>query len=667
MFRSYLYGQVNKAHAHILTLCVVQFLSVNVVAAQESADPSFVRCSGADDIVGAGDGAANTKHALKLRQVRSSISQGLRCQESGDYIAGARYFEQALGTIEEIVAKNDGARVKLLLLLGDAYTLGGDNRHAKVYLDEAVRLIDKDTGQREWLIVALGKLAEIHLSEKSYDNALRVLERAGLEDKQLAGPRSEVSVRIAYLTGLSQVSIGQVNRAKSTLNEAWTLHQTLRLPSSVLAVDILNTLSVAHQQLGEINEAAGALRLAVKHCSVAFGINSDEMVMALCDLGVVCAATCEFEEAERHLERSLSIARRLFGEESVETVRPLGNLSALLMNVGSFEKAERLCELRLSIAKRSFQDRPELIAQAHTYLGSALTWRADYTRARVHFSEATKLLASTGNAHPKILRGLLIATGVLDLNEGRYRESIQHFQRALQITESESGHETIQCLDLLARAYIRSADFSSAQQSLNTAFEAPGLTKSGQQMSHADLLITRASLLAATEQYEPAEQSAELAAKILKESAPLMHHSEARALMASARLHAHSGQYDSAEKEYSDALKIRILRFGADHPETAETTAELGALYFETGYFDKDTEYLSRALEIRQLKLGVGHPSTAESQFRLALLRYEEQQESALQLLESALRTDQEKLGNQHPTTIAVAKKLHDLQTRVKR
>ncbi len=650
---------------NLLAVTALELRTTSAVSAQDDITPSSQRAESVLPVESSSR-SAHSESVRSLARAKSAITDGLDCQQSGDFRVAATHFERALSIVEEVANKEDAIRVKVLLLLGTAYTRAGNDANGRSCLEEVVASIDKVPAQRQWLIVALGELSEIHLRNADYESAERCMRRASEEDKLRLGPMGLGSVRIGYLLGLSQLSLGKLDDGRSALRRASELHQTLRNQSPALAADILRALAASHQQLGESEKASALLRVAVKHSEAAFGHDGGETMAALCELGVACASDNEFDDAKRYLERSLTIARKLYGREAIETLQPLANLSALLINTGEFEKAQQNCELRLSIANRSLQDHPEIIAHAHFHLGSVLAYRADYPGARAQFGKAMTMLSPSAGEHLAIVRSVFIGLGALELSDGNYRNSVEQLEQAIKIAEESSDRPNAQmvlCLDLLARAHTMSAQYQNAEAALCRASEIMPSMGAGHDLARANLALTRGGLQTAQKDYKSAEVSLSHALGIYREELPSKHHTTSKALVALARVHLRTGEFTLAQRELQDAIEIRTLRFGVDHPDTAEALEVLGRVSIVTGDLNSAGEHLARALAIRSTTLGESHPSTALTRASMGeLLVGRGDFEAARQHFEEALGIYAKRLGESHPDTVAIAKKLAELE-----
>ncbi|HEX9794992.1 MAG TPA: CHAT domain-containing tetratricopeptide repeat protein, partial [Planctomycetota bacterium] len=109
------------------------------------------------------------------------------------------------------------------------------------------------------------------------------------------------------------------------------------------------------------------------------------------------------------------------------------------------------------------------------------------------------------------------------------------------------------------------------------------------------------------------------------------------------------GRSDEARALYDQAIAAKVTEVGREHPETAVTLHALAKLFLEQGLYDEARPLLVEAREIRERTLGKDHFLVATSIQDLALLdRDEGNLDAALAGLEKALDMRRKVFGDRH-------------------
>jgi tetratricopeptide (TPR) repeat protein len=120
-----------------------------------------------------------------------------------------------------------------------------------------------------------------------------------------------------------------------------------------------------------------------------------------------------------------------------------------------------------------------------------------------------------------------------------------------------------------------------------------------------------------------------------------------------ATIAAQGGDLEGALADLEAVLRTRERVLGPDHPETMWTRVSLAAVLEEQGDVRRAEEIYRDSIERRQRVLGDGHTDTARSRSQLAdlLVKNPARQQEARPLLEAALSTYQEVLGEENLRT----------------
>ena len=129
-----------------------------------------------------------------------------------------------------------------------------------------------------------------------------------------------------------------------------------------------------------------------------------------------------------------------------------------------------------------------------------------------------------------------------------------------------------------------------------------------------------------------------------------------------------AGRYGDARDVGTECRHLVIECFGADHPASASAANNLALMHKSLGETQDAVLLYSEALKTYRVVLGEVHSSTATAACNLALLYRDsgstEKQVEATELLEGALATRLELLGESHPDVAAVMQQLASVVAR---
>jgi CHAT domain-containing protein len=257
----------------------------------------------------------------------------------------------------------------------------------------------------------------------------------------------------------------------------------------------------------------------------------------------------------------------------------------------------------------------------------------------------------------------------LDLeDEGKYKEALQLYERALETRERLLGPEhrdVAASIDSVAGVYTRRGEYVQAEPLHKRALAIREKALGKDHPEIAKGLTNLGTLYYYQGKYQEAEPLYKRALDINEKALDKYHPTIATSLLNLAALYTAQGKYGPAEPLYKRDLDINEKAQGKDHPDTATTLNNLAALYYQQGRYEEAEPLYKRALDIREKALGKDHPATSTSLNSLALLyallaKYGE----AEALYKRALDIREKTLGKDHPETATSLGNLAELYSR---
>ena len=298
---------------------------------------------------------------------------------------------------------------------------------------------------------------------------------------------------------------------------------------------------------------------------------------------------------------------------------------------------------------------------AYRYGGEVYTMAGQHAKGIEAFRQALAIFRVDPGPRSKEVGLLLAAVGEVHQAQGQGGEAIASFHEALDIFEVDPGPETAVtaiCLNKLSLLLLYRDAFHEAEPLMRRALKIR--EKLYGEQPHPDLAASLGNLgllyfrLGA---YEEAEEPLTRGLDILdtlaaKDAAYLLGASNVRRTLAS--LYASQGKFSEAEGLLQRVIDDCRKRFGNESLEAAEAMATLGGVDLDGKRFKEAQGWFSKALEIQSRKLPAGHEEILRTRNSLATsFQYQGNYAKARQTLEEISAVCLEKLGRDHPLTIA--------------
>ncbi|MEX1365517.1 MAG: tetratricopeptide repeat-containing protein kinase family protein, partial [Nannocystaceae bacterium] len=240
---------------------------------------------------------------------------------------------------------------------------------------------------------------------------------------------------------------------------------------------------------------------------------------------------------------------------------------------------------------------------------------------------------------------------------GRYDESLEQLERALELAERAWGPEHLQIARVLndvGNVRWQQADYDAALEHYRRAL---AMQQEHLGPRHPDIggaLHNIANVLNDQGKYADALEQYQRALQIREEGLGSRHPLVANTLLPIGAMHQHLGQPQEALVHLRRALEIREQALGPEHPDVASSLESIALVSFVQDEIDQAQQYLERALAIRERVLGPQHPALATSLLNLGPI-YVRQGQLLLARAgyERAIEINEQALGIDHPRLIA--------------
>jgi serine/threonine-protein kinase len=229
-------------------------------------------------------------------------------------------------------------------------------------------------------------------------------------------------------------------------------------------------------------------------------------------------------------------------------------------------------------------------------------------------------LSPKGNA-----KVLALENEARDLKEkGQYGAAEQKVREAINEGKKQSLPDSDSCLYLLGEIQYGEADYTNAQNSLESALKLRTARDGPTSKEVAEVQCLLGMTLTAEGSYRRAEQLLQQSYQTRKALTGDGSTLVANSLSGLGYLHVREHNYQKAISEHTNALRIMQAATGLDSPQASANMCDLGEAYQWNNNFPQAEALYKQALEIRKKRLPPNSPSIADVLKRLAMVSLSE-------------------------------------------
>ena len=338
------------------------------------------------------------------------------------------------------------------------------------------------------------------------------------------------------------------------------------------------------------------------------------------------------DEAIPLLQRARSAQEAINGTASVQAAAITNELGVAFLASGRLQEAKAELERALETRKQQLgADSPE-VAQTLMNLGSVAFDSGDHIAAETHFRDSLSIQEQLGRASSGDAATAMLELANLLSHLGRYEESIDLLQRALQIDRAALGDDhprTIMEAHSLAYALQMEGDFAAAEPLFKDSNERIRRTLGPDHPYTIDMLSNYARFLRRRGNIEQAEPLFREVVEYNIRTRGTAHPNVGTARANLAILLHDAGRLNEAEREFEAAIDSYSKSLPPEHPSFISVYSGLGRVLVDEGRIHDGLPMLERAVEISRTTMTKESPSLAIAHVSLAsaltrLQRYEE-------------------------------------------
>lgn len=390
-------------------------------------------------------------------------------------------------------------------------------------------------------LLMLQDLARAHASGPDPAARLSVSQRIIPLARELGDLRAEAEA--LFTIGDVQLSHGELQAARQTLEEALRLFATLRASDRELA---------CRQTLGAVLTAAGDVTGArAQFEQVAKAVDLDQRWKGLLSLGALAEWQGNYQNAMTWLDKAEAELEQSGDPARVRTARPyLGaNRVNVFLGCGDYRNALHLT--REAFADAESSGNPDQYVESQLNIGVCLTALGDYVAALDWLQRARQVARLLGDAPRETTAVSCLAETLCET--GRFEEAKSAAREA--VTAALAGNTSRCCIQAhraLGTVYLRTGLADEALYHLEQAAQVARTVRMAGSRLWCDLRLAEARLLAEGETCP--EDEAKKVAEHARDSGSEHVEAEARLLIAECRLAA--GDPAAGRSESGSALNI---------------------------------------------------------------------------------------------------------------
>lgn len=322
-------------------------------------------------------------------------------------------------------------------------------------------------------------------------------------------------------------------------------------------------------------------------------------------------------------------------------------------NAGLYENKEIMNDIRdgaLLLFDKS-EDEEEL-ATEYKDAGEMAYAANEFRVAEISFQTSRLVFETYGLTRHVNYAGVIADMGLLKHTMGSYSDAERYTLEALEIRKDlygESSLATAASLNNLAVLQKDQAKYSESEKTLGEAMTMVRDLGHDDELLYAIMLNNQAMLAQQLGRMEEASRLMEDAISLSAKLQGKKSSNHQRLLTNLAILNQEMGKYEQSEALFLEVIELKEKRLGKRHPDYAHMLNNLAGLYVLMERDDEVETLLTDAKAIYVRNFGEDHPAVATNNANLGNFYRHKNDPRAEKLLEAALASREQLLGDHHP------------------
>jgi CHAT domain-containing protein/tetratricopeptide (TPR) repeat protein len=278
-------------------------------------------------------------------------------------------------------------------------------------------------------------------------------------------PEPEKLARILNRVAIAAFENDELSLARQLYDEAIEVLNRAGLNQSLHAATVLQNLAVLSENGGDYASAIGHRRKSLAIKQEKLGSEHADIATIMMELASSLVSIGQQEEAATFNLKALDICIKEFGSDGLETAEALVEVCQDCVNLGDYKNARSFGAKALKIQEASLERTHPDLARTYSMLGILESRLEDFEAARTYFEKSLTIYRSVkGNDHPMVGQVLIHLGQVLRL-EGKFESAVAVFQQSASILERSRGAShpdvAVPCYGIAESAFLMQ-DFPTA-------------------------------------------------------------------------------------------------------------------------------------------------------------------------------------------------------------
>ncbi len=363
---------------------------------------------------------------------------------------------------------------KSLYNLAQLLTEQADLKQAEIHYQEAIKILEKSGEDDKLLVNNYAGLAELYFRMSKYKNAEGLLINVLDAQRTMFGENSLETAEAVEELGLNYFDQGNYAESEKLLRQSLAVRKIIfgEIPHPDWA-DNLNNLGSLLNDKGDFEQADILYNQALDMYKILFGDSHPEVAGIYNNLAYLNHDRKKYEVAEKMYRKAISILKKVHGDAHPEIAITMNNLSYLLHDKGQTEAAIDMVDLALQMAVKSLGGRHHNVAGYSATKARWLAEAGEYEQSVLILKEALSIREELlDKNHPRLIMTRLDLVVSL-IGNGNIDEALKYAQETYN---SQSDRKSEQWLKHAAESgygsvLSKQGHFSKAESLLIKGYE----------------------------------------------------------------------------------------------------------------------------------------------------------------------------------------------------
>ena len=330
---------------------------------------------------------------------------------------------QSLQIEQNLYKEGHPSTASAIELLGEIYTVKGNQDKAHEYLSESLEINIRNNGmQHQYTALSYLAIGDFYIKNEEFEDAIKNLTSSLKIQKKIRKDPNPLMARTYTKLALAEMmnlNFNEcLNHSKQALNDA--LHHNEGNPE---IVTLLNSIAFAYFFAGDL------------------------------------------ENSLLYYEKELEYRRKLFNKETKAIIKLILRIVGICSELKQYERAIDYASEGLKIGNNLSDSEKNLITELHNKIGVVHYHQRDFKNAEKHYNKSVQLHKKYEIAEELYLVYRNLA--LLNKDEGKYKKAIDFYTKSNQLNSKYYGPNSKEALTDkmdIALVHADSGDYSKAKQ-----------------------------------------------------------------------------------------------------------------------------------------------------------------------------------------------------------